>query len=260
MRELVVGQVVLAAELNPVVWATGAVIVGLLSGVVGATLGRMIVLNGREDRPEVVDAARATAIFIFLFFCVIGVVVAVGVVSRESLRPLPAELLSYSPHVLAAGLIVILGRALGHALHAYTVRALARTSTRLRAQLAESLRFVVTVVSVVLALRQLGVDTGVLNILVAAVVFGLALAFALLVGLGGRELSRELALGRYLHRILSVGDRLSVAEVDGLIVALHPATVEIELDDGSSVHLANSQVFGALPRTRSRRPNDSIRR
>lgn len=245
---------IFASELNPWLFATGAVIIGLLSGLIGAALARAIILKGREDRTEIADAARAASIFVFVFFAAIGVIVAVGVTSRDSLRPFPAKLLSYSPHVLAAGLILIFGRALGHALHAYTLRSFSRTSSRLRYQLAEALRFVVTVTSGVLSLRQLGVDTAVLNIVIGAVLFALALSFALLVGFGGRELGRELAFGRYLRRFLQVGDHLEVGEVSGPIVALHPASVEVRLDDGSSVHITNSAVFTDLPRTRLRRP------
>lgn len=246
---------ILASELNPWLFATGAVIIGLLSGLIGAALTRAIILKGREDRTEIADAARAASIFVFVFFAAIGVIVAVGVTSRDSLRPFPAKLLSYSPHVLAAGLILIFGRALGHALHAYTLRSFSRTSSRLRHQLAEALRFVVTVTSAVLSLRQLGVDTAVLNIMIGAVLFALALAFALLVGFGGRDLGRELAFGRYLHRFLQVGDQLEVGDVAGQIVALHPASVEVRLEDGSSVHITNSAVFTELPRTRFGRPN-----
>ena len=112
----------------------------------------------------------------------------------------------------------------------------------------------VTVTSGVLSLRQLGVDTAVLNIMIGAVLFALALAFALLVGLGGRELGRELAFGRYLHRFLRVGDQLEVGDVAGEIVALHPASVEVRTEDGSSVHITNSAVFTELPRTRFSRP------
>jgi hypothetical protein len=46
--------------------------------------------------------------------------------------------------------------------------------------------------------------------------------------------------------------------VAGRIVALHPASVEIELTDGTSVHVTNSQVFAELPRTRRHGPEGSI--
>jgi hypothetical protein len=230
------------------VWALGAVIVGLLSGVVGAALARIALVKGRENRQEIVDAARATSILVFLFFAVIGVVVAVGVSSPDTLDSVPADLVAYLPHVLAAGMILIAGRALGFAVAGYLRNALSRSTSRVRTQFTEAARVVITAAAAVLALRQLGIDTTILNILIAAMLFGLAAAFALLVGFGGRELSRELALGRYLARILRPGDELTVGEITGVVVALHPATVELVDEQGSSVHLTNSQVFRAAPR------------
>ena len=230
------------------VWAFGAVIVGLLSGVVGAALTRIALVKGRENRPEVVDAARATSILVFLFFAVIGIVVAVGVASPDTLQDIPADLVAYLPHVLAAGMILIAGRALGFAVAGYLRNALSHSTPRVRTQITEAARVIITAAAGVLALRQLGIDTTILNILIGAMLFGVAAAFALLVGFGGRELSRELAFGRYLARILHAGDELVVGEVSGVIVARHPASVEIVTEDGSSVHLTNSQVFRATPR------------
>src|SRR5690606_22797586 len=125
---------------------------GLLSGVVGAALMRRALIKGREDKPEIVDAARATAIFVFLFFAAIGVVVAIGVSSRETLRPIPRDLLNYSPHVLAAGMILIAGRAIGFAVAGYLRNALSRSTARVRTQMTETVRFVITAAAAVLAL------------------------------------------------------------------------------------------------------------
>jgi Mechanosensitive ion channel len=237
------------------IWAVGAIVVGLLSGVVGAALVRLAILKGRENRVEALDAARATAIFVFLFFAAIGAVVAVGVTNRDTLRPIPARLLAYSPHVLAAGLILIAGRALAFAVAGYVKGALVESTTRMRGQLAESIRVVITIAAAVLSLRQLGIDTTILNIAIGAMLFGLAAAFALLVGLGGRELGRELATGRYLPRMMRVGDEINVADVEGTVVAMHPASIEVMLEDGTCVHIPNTQVFAEGPRIRSGGPN-----
>jgi hypothetical protein len=233
---------------DPWILALGAIVVGLLSGVVGAALIRRALVKGRENKPEIVDAARATAIFVFLFFAAVGVVTAIGVSSRDTLRPIPRDLLNYSPHVLAAGMILIAGRAIGFAVAGYLQNALSRSTPRVRTQITETARFLITAAAAVLALRQLGIDTTILNILIGAVLFGLAAGFALLVGFGGRELSRELAFGRYLSRILEPGDELVVGDVKGVVVALHPASVEVSDEIGNSVHLTNSQVFRSTPR------------
>jgi hypothetical protein len=145
-------------------------------------------------------------------------------------------------------MILIAGRAIAFAVAGYLRSAMSRSTTRVRTQVTEACRVVITAAAAVLALRQLGIDTTILNILIGAMLFGLAAAFALLVGFGGRELSRELAFGRYLARILQLGDELTVGEVVGIVVALHPASVEVATDEGSSVHLTNSQVFRAMPR------------
>ncbi len=228
------------------VLATGAVVVGLLSGIIGAALIRRIFGQRGEDRPEMVDAARAAALFVFLFFSVIGVVVAVGLSDRDMLETVPADLLAYSPRILAAGLILIIGRAAAHGLGGIVARALDRGHNE-GVQLATTVRYLVTAAAFVLSISQLGIDATILYIVTAAVVFAIALAFALLVGLGGRELGVDLAVGRYIQRSVQVGDVIRVGEIRGRVVALHKASVEIETGPDSRMHVRNSQVFDAAP-------------
>jgi small-conductance mechanosensitive channel len=229
--------------IDPWIWASGAIIVGLLSGVVGAALVHRIILKGREDRPEINDAARATATFLFLFFVAVGVIVAIGFINPETLEPIPADVLRTSPRILAAGLILIAGRAMAFAVGGLVNGALEGSSGRVRAQITATVRLLIYAASIVLALSQLGVDTTILSIITAAVTFGLAGAFALLVGLGGRTISGDLAAGRYLHRLVRVGDRIEYSTGSGRIVALHPASVELDPGDGSSVHIPHSVLM-----------------
>lgn len=226
--------------IDPWILAAGAVLVGLLSGVVGAALVRRIILKDRAGHPEAHDAARASSTFLFLFFTAVGVIVAIGFTNPETLEPIPAEILRTSPRVLAAGLILIAARAIAFAVGGMVNGAFEGSGARMRGQIASGARTLIYAVAIVLALSQLGVETTILSIIVAGVVFAGALAFALLVGLGGRELGGELAAGRYLHRLVRVGDEIELGETAGRIVALHPASVELSLEDGTSVHLANT--------------------
>jgi len=228
--------------INPWIYASGAILVGLLSGVVGAALVRRIILNDRRDRPEALDAARATATFLFLFFTSLGVIVAIGFTNPETLEPIPAEVLRKSPRILAAGLILIAARAIAFAVGGMVNTAFAGSSARIRGQVATAASALIFVIAGVLALSQLGVETTILSLIVAAVAFGLAGAFALLVGFGGRELGGELAAGRYLSRLVRVGDLVTIDAIRGRIVALHPASVEIATDDGASVHVPNTRL------------------
>jgi hypothetical protein len=191
--------------------------------------------------------------FLFLFFASMGVIVAIGFINPETLEPIPAEILRESPRVLAAGLILIAARALAFAVGGLVNGAFEGSGARMRSQIASLGRMLVYSVAIVLALSQLGVETTILSIIVGGVVFAGGLAFALLVGLGGRELGGELAAGRYLHRLVRVGDEIEVGGTAGRIVALHPASVELAVEDGSSVHLANSLLTKGEMRVRHQR-------
>jgi hypothetical protein len=156
------------------------------------------------------------------------VIVAIGFINPETLEPIPAEILRESPRVLAAALVLIAARALAFAVGGLVNGAFEGSGARMRSQMASLGRMLVYSVAIVLALSQLGVETTILSIIVGGVVFAGGLAFALLVGLGGRELGGELAAGRYLH----------------------PASVELVVEDESSVHLANSLLTKGEMRVR----------
>jgi small-conductance mechanosensitive channel len=93
-----------------------------------------------------------------------------------------------------------------------------------------------------LAVAQLGIDTTVVNLAVAAVLFGAAASFALLVGLGGREVATEVASTRALRRLVNIGDSIEVDDVSGRIVAVHPTAVEITTEEGTTLLVPSSKV------------------
>ena len=100
----------------------------------------------------------------------------------------------------------------------------------------------------VLALGQLGVNTMVLVIVLAALMGAPALSIALLTGFGGREVASNLAAGRALRgqlkldRYLVVGAGTS-APLRGVIVAVHAVTVELLTDDMATVHVPLSRLL-----------------
>ena len=84
-----------------------------------------------------------------------------------------------------------------------------------------------------LAAGQLGVNTTILNLAAAALLFSIGASFTLLSGLGGRQVSAELAAGRAISRMIAAGDQITVAGQSG-IVSMHPTSVELQLADGVS--------------------------
>lgn len=224
--------------------AAGASLAGGVAA--GATLGWLTrrVLRAPARRPEVHELAAPAAAFLFWLAVATGVVLAVAAVEPSTIEDIPAKLLAYLPRIFAAGLILLAGRALAVAMAAATGRTVARVLGRPSGQAAAVVRLAVNVAAVVLALAQVGVETTVLVVLSAGVAVSFGLAFALLVGFGGREVAREIAAGRYLRRFVVPGARLRCAGVNGSVVALHPLTVELVTDDGRRLHVPHSKLLG----------------
>lgn len=242
--------------------AIGAVAIGIMSGLAGAGLLMLALTKGRDDDPLFRDSARAMAIACFVFFTTAGFVVAVSIVNRDSFEDVPSAMVDYLPDLLIAGLILVVGRALALAAGSYVARVTVAASSRVRDQTAMLVRSIITAAAVVVALGQVGVNTTLLQITGGALLFGLAAAAALLVGFGGRDMASEIAAGRYLARLLHLGDTVELtwdgAEVAGRVVGLHPATVELQVADGTSRHLTNSQVLSSGFRVVPRPPGEEI--
>lgn len=234
------------------IWVILVVAIFTMSGLAGAGLLMMALTKGRGDDPIYRDSARSMAILWFVVFFVAGLVVATSVANRDSFEHVPSELVDALPDLIVAVLIVVVGRALALAAGSFVGRSLAASSLRVREQAGVLVRTLVTFAAVVIALAQMGVNTTLLQITGGALLFGLAGAAALLVGLGGRDVAAEVAAGRYLARVVQPGDALEVSidgvTVSGVVVAVHPATIEVDAGPSGTRHLPNSKVLAAGPR------------
>lgn len=227
-----------------VIYAAAAVLGGIIIGTVAGGVARRAILRSQKRR----DMAAPAAAVIFWVALAVGIAVGAGLLAPDALRPLPGRLLAYLPNVLVAGLMLIAGYAAATLTAAILSGGLARATGRTRRQAALGLRTVIMIAVVLLALDQLGVDTTLLTIAAAALLFGTATALALLIGLGGRDLAREIAAGRYLHRILKPGDRVEAHDLDGRVVTLHPATTEIETGSSDVIHVPHSHLLSTMLR------------
>lgn len=226
------------------VWAIIAIAAGLMAGTIVGWLVRNR-LQRATGRPVVRRIGNASGAFLFWFFTLVGVVLAVGMVSPDTLRPLPRQILDYLPRVLAAGLIIIGGWALAIVASSVLAAGLSRATGRLEREFELVIRYSVVTLAVILALAQLGVNVTVVTVLVAVVALTIGASITVIIGHGGRQISGEIAAGRYLHTFVDIGDRVRAGEFEGLVVGVHPATLELERLDGSHVHAPYSKLLAA---------------
>lgn len=234
-------------------YAAIALVASLIVGTVGGGLTRRFLIDDRRPRRLRVVAAPAAAL-VFWVALAIGITIGVGLLAPEALRPLPGRVLTYVPKVLVAGLMLIVGYATATATAMVLSGGLARATGRTRREAALGLRVAVMTTVTLLALGQLGVDTTILTIAVAALMLGVATTMALLIGLGGRDLAQQVAAGRYLRRIVRPGDYIETGEITGRVTTLHPASTEVETSTAGTLHVPHTLLLSDPIRIQRRDP------
>lgn len=241
--------------MNDWISAAIAVVAGfVLAGVVGRITQNLL---GRPGRPKTLrSAAGPLSSLAFSAVLVAGLMTALGFVNRQALDDIPNDLVEFLPRALSAGIVVIIANVAAQLLAAAMEGTIARLGTAGR-NLPGIIRAVVLGFGAVLAAAQLGVNTTVINIALAALLFGLALSFALLSGLGGRTVSAEVAAGRAVRRLLSPGDTVSFDDLSGTVLTVGSVAVEIATDDGVVAVVPNSRFVGDGFRVRRAAPGDA---
>ncbi len=224
--------------------AVAAVAAGITLGAVAGWLARRWLSNARR-RPAVRAVAVPASIFLFWLAVATGILFAVGSTSPDSLRPIPRNIIDWIPNVLVAGLLILAGSAAGIGFATTVGRALNRATGRSNPGVERLIRWTVLGGAIVLALGQLGVQTTILVVLIAGLVAAVGLTFALLAGLGGREVAGHIAASRTLRSELVPGHRIVAAGVAGTIVVLNATTLVIATDDGRRMLIPYALLLSA---------------
>jgi small-conductance mechanosensitive channel len=216
--------------------AAGFILAGMISRIVASWLGN-------EKRPEALrEVAAPLVTLVFWGIVVTGLLVALGFVDSQALDQLPKDLVAYIPRVIAAAILFIVGNVIASLAETAVARALSRAPGSAKVTVPRAVRYVVLSLAGILSVSQLGIDTTILNMLVAAVLFALSLGFALLLGFGARGVGGQVAAGRAVRKLIAVGDSIQLSSVSGAVVELHAVAVEL-VDTEGQVHLVPNEVL-----------------
>jgi len=238
---------------NPWISAANAAGGGLVAGAVLARIVRSVLVRSGKD--ALATAAPPLASLVFSTLLIIGLVVALGFVHPDSRDKVINDMVDFLPRTLAAAIVVIGGNVVATLAKTAVAKALRGSGTAERYG-PGIVKFAIMAFSAILGAAQLGVDTTIINILTASVLFGTAAAAALLVGLGGRAVASEVAAGRAWRNSLTVGDHVAAdgLGVSGTVVEIHPTAVELRTEAGT-VLVPNSKLLDVVVEV-DRRPAD----
>jgi flagellar biosynthesis protein FliQ len=205
----------------------GAIIVLLIGWLVGRLVGKLVTQGLRAvkfdqvaERAEVgsflrnagvrMDPAAVVGALARWFIYIVFWQAAASILGFPQLTQILNEVLAFIPRVIVALVILLVG-ALAGTLLARVVRGSLRTANFGDADLLAAIaRYGVIAFAVVAALSQIDIAPAIVNTLWTAVIGGVALAFALAVGLGSRDAMGSLAAGRVIRTELQPGMQVSV--------------------------------------------------
>jgi len=201
--------------------------------------------SGIGDSPS-----RFAGTVVFWAITLLAVLAALGPLGLDSLTETLNQIILYAPRILVAVLIVLLGTSAAGVVAELARRGLMELGVTRTGPLVVLVRFSVIFVSAILAANVLGIQTTILLSIVIIVLGGVVLAAALALGLGLRQLSQNVAAGRYLAEGVEEGDEISVNGISGTVERIGHAMTTIRTTDEEVHLLPNSQFLQYAVRKR----------
>lgn len=171
-----------------------------------------------------------------------AVVAAIAIASsrNETIRTDVVDgVIGFLPSLVVGVIILVLGfvssRLVGIVVEQAMRSRSAVLASRLRSVVAGSLLSITALI----ALKQMGIETDVLVLILAAILATGTVAGGLAIGLGSLPLARQVAAGRHVEDRLRVGLQVSVDGRSGTIRSMNLASVSVRDESGSVWEIPN---------------------
>ena len=205
--------------------ALAVIVGGFIVGSLAAAVTRRFASS--SSRETLQSSAAALATLAFSILVIAALVAALGIINEAALDQLISDVVTFMPKLLSATIVLIIGNIAGAVVETGVARSLGHVSVELRQRVPLMVKWTIQAFVVVIAANQLGIDTTIISVVVAAVSFGIALSLALLAGLGGRGVAEQIAAGRALRRQLHLGDTVRLGDLHGELKAIGSTATQI---------------------------------
>ena len=223
-----------------VVLLVGYIVARLVAKLV-TTLGEKINLQYAAERGGLVESLKqigikrsVPAIFgtvIFWTLIVLFVMSAAKALGFTEVSDAMNEVFVYMPSVLGALVIVVVGLLAASFLRGVVAASADRVGVSYSTGLANVAYYAVVLVTLMAAFEKISIEFALLNQAILIVLGGMALAFGLAVGLGGRDVVAGILSGYYLRQRLQAGDFVTVGTLEGRVREVGPVATILETEE-----------------------------
>jgi small-conductance mechanosensitive channel len=235
-----IGALVILLVGGFIAWLLGRITAMLLSGLGLDALGDRTGLT--EDLAKVGIQARPSGLIgrlIFFIMLLAALNQAIDTLEFAPLSQALRDLLNFTPHVLLAAVLVLLGVIVADTLARSAAGAMSRAGVLYHGLAGSLLRTIVIVLAVLMALQQLTIDSVFSLYVLLVILGGAALAVGIAGGWGARSLAENLIAGRYVEREFAVGDYVRVDGTAGKIERLSATSVIVRTDENRRITVPN---------------------
>jgi small-conductance mechanosensitive channel len=155
---------------------------------------------------------------------------------------LVGQFVSYLPNLLAATLIFLIGLAVARVLAGSVTAAARNANLEYATAVGTFVRYFLSLIVVILALAQIGVQTAILTNIFIVLIISLGLALALGLGLGSRAVVANILAGAFVREHFPVGREIQVQGVSGRIVSIGAVGTTVE-SAGREITFPNSLLL-----------------
>ncbi|MEO8325551.1 MAG: hypothetical protein ABI618_06860 [Nitrospirota bacterium] len=168
---------------------------------------------------------------IFLLF----LISATEALSLALLSETLTGLVHYLPKIGMATLILVLGLLATNFVRDLISVACDSSGIRQGTIIAQTVYIAATLLVLVTAINELGIDTSLLNQIIVILIAGLIAGAALSFGIGSRSAVKNLIAAHYIQPIVRIGEKIQIGAYNGTVTAITPMVVVLDTPKGRVV-------------------------
>ena len=144
-------------------------------------------------------------------------------------------LVHYLPKIGMATLILVLGLLATNFVRDIISVACDSSGIQQGTIIAQTVYIAATLLVIVTAINELGIDTSLLNQIIVLVIAGLIAGSALSFGYGSRSAVKNLIAAHYIQPIVRIGEKIQIDNYSGTVTAVTPMIVVLDTERGRVV-------------------------
>jgi len=206
----------------------------LAVAVIATLVVRSLLRRGRMKELLDDDSRRTIGRSLGLLFVVIAVVLVLSSRNEVIRNDLVLGVVSFMPRLVVGVTLFIVAFVLSRLVGVVVAEGLRNRSVVLATRVKGVASAGILLIGALLALKQMGIETDVVVLILGALLAAGAIATGLAVGLGSLPLARQIAAGRHVEDRFTTGQLIRIGEVEGRIQRVHLASVSVVAEDGTT--------------------------